>query len=177
MENRMEKDEAYPGYFFDKIYDITVDDLREMGVKAVAVDLDNTTVVDSSFRMLHGVRKWMNEIRAAGYPFVIVTNTYPIRAWFFSKVMGNIPFFAFAKKPAPDKLLRAAAHLNVQVSEIALIGDQLFADVTAANRCGAVSVKVEPYSKEILFAKKFRRIRRREKEYLDKRKHYGNQDA
>ncbi len=88
--------------------------------------------------------------------------------------MGRLPFYAFAKKPEPDKLIRAAKKLGLEPSDMVLVGDLLFADVMAANRCGAISVKVEPYGKEKLFKKRFSRLRRKEKEYLEEREKNGN---
>lgn len=139
-----------------------------MGVKAVALDLDNTTVGDASFRLPEQIRSWIKQVRSAGLQVIIVSNTVAPRAWFLSKKMGGVPFVANARKPRTKALYRAAKMLRLQPSEIAMIGDQLFTDVLVANRVGAVSVKVDPMGRDRFTPKKYERIRRREREYIRK---------
>lgn len=158
-------DNAIPRYMYNRITDIEPSDLLEMGVRAIAIDLDNTTVYDSTARPLEGVLPWLESVKQVGIRVCIVSNTYPLRARHFSKKFG-VPAFSMANKPKPDKLIKAANKLGVDISEMAMIGDQLFADVLAANSCGAISIKTEPFMKEKLFAKKFRERRERERVYV-----------
>lgn len=139
-----------------------------MGAKAVAIDLDNTTVGDASFRLKAPVRRWIAHVRAAGFPVIIVSNTITPRAWFLSKQMGDIPFVANARKPRTKALYRAAGKLNLHPSEIAMIGDQLFTDVMVANRVGAISVKVEPMGRDRFTPKRYEVLRKRERDYIRK---------
>ena len=139
-----------------------------MGVKAVAIDLDNTTVNDASFRLPEQIRRWIKRVQAAGIQVIIVSNTVTPRAWFLSKKMGGVPFVANARKPRTKALYRAARKLNLHPSEIAMIGDQLFTDVLVANRVGAISVKVDPIGRDKFTPKKYEEIRRREREYIQK---------
>lgn len=165
MEKKKSK-HAYPDYNFKKITDITVEDLNRMGAKAIAVDLDNTTVKDASFHLSHEVKEWVEEMRAAGFKFIIVTNTFNFRAKFLSEKMGGVPYEAEAKKPHTKALRTAAKTIGVDVSQIAMIGDQLFTDVFAANKAGAISIKVEPFEKEKLFASYWKKVRGKEKAYI-----------
>lgn len=157
---------AYPKYQFNKITDITVNDLNEMGAEAVAVDLDNTTVIDSSYKLSDEVRNWIFKVREAGIPVIIISNTWLSRAWHISRKMGGVPFIAPANKPHTRSLRKAAKMLNVDIENIAMVGDQLFTDIISANKAGAISVRVNPMEKEILFAGHFKKVRRREREYL-----------
>lgn len=139
-----------------------------MGAKAVAIDLDNTTVGDASFRLKEPIRRWIQYVRTAGFPVIIVSNTVTPRAWFLSKQMGNIPFIANARKPRTQALCRAAKMLHIHPSEMAMIGDQLFTDVLVANRIGAISVKVEPMGRDRFTPRKYEMIRKRERDYIRK---------
>ncbi|MDR1629792.1 MAG: YqeG family HAD IIIA-type phosphatase [Oscillospiraceae bacterium] len=153
---------ALPKYSFVSVFDITADELRRMGVRAVAFDLDNTTVYDSSFRALKGVGAWVNAIKQAGFPMMILTNTYPLRAKYYARRFG-VDYLADSHKPAPEGFFEAARRMGVDISEMAMIGDQLFKDIEGANRAGAVSVRVRPFMVEKLLYPYYRGIRIREK--------------
>ncbi len=166
--------DAYPDYEYKRITDITLDDLRNMGAKAVAVDLDNTTVLDSTLHAPGGVKEWLQTVRAAGFPVIIISNTYPIRAWMLSKKFGKLPWISFAEKPNTAAFFKASKMLGVKVEDMAMIGDRLFTDVMGANKAGAISIKVDPFEPEKLFAEKFRKERKKEREYLEKRRKERN---
>lgn len=166
--------DAYPDYEYKRITDITIEDLHNMGAKAVAVDLDNTTVLDSTLRAPGGVKEWLQNVRAAGFPVIIISNTYTIRAWMLSKKFGKLPWISMADKPHTGAFFKASKMIGVPVEDIAMIGDRLFADVMGANKAGAISIKVDPFAPEKLFAKKFRKERKKEHEYLEKRRKERN---
>ncbi len=157
---------ACPDYSFRRITDITVQDLRDMGAEAVAIDLDNTTVKDSSYSLPESTKKWLDNIKENGISVVIISNTTFIRAWYLSKKMGSLPFFSLAAKPHTRALRKASEKLGVNLENIAMIGDRLFTDVMAANKAGAISVRVEPMEKEKRFKAHFERARKREEEYM-----------
>lgn len=161
---------AVPRYEFEKITDIAVDDLRAMGAKAVGIDLDNTTVKDASFKIISGVREWVRGVLSAGIPVIIITNTYSLRARIMAKRLGGLPWLAMSDKPKTGNFYKAAKKLGIDVSELVMIGDRVFEDCKGANAAGAISVRVKPYGPDILLAKKFREIRKKEIEYLERHK-------
>lgn len=153
---------ALPDYQYASVFDITADELRRMGARAVAFDLDNTTVYDSSYRALKGAGDWVKSIKQAGFPMIILTNTYPFRANYYARRFG-VDYIANSHKPAPEGFLEAARRMGVDVAEMAMIGDQLFKDIEGANRAGAISVRVRPFMVEKLLYPYYRNIRIREK--------------
>ncbi len=153
-----------PKYIYESVTLITPEDLRAMGAEAVGIDLDNTLVYDSTFKPREGAAEWVEKLRAAGIPVIIVSNTNHPRAWVLSK-MFRIPYYAMSKKPETKNLRRAAKSAGVPIEKFAMIGDQIFADVFAANECGAISIWVKPFAKEKLFARHFNRMRARERKY------------
>ena len=142
----MKKIKGKPDYIYNKLTDITVDDVKKMGVSALAVDLDNTAVKDSSYHMKKDVIRWSNKMRKNGIKIVIVSNTFFHRALWFSYKMGWVPFVALANKPSPLALKTASKLIKTKVNSIAMIGDTLTKDILCANRAGAVSVKVENFA-------------------------------
>ena len=91
-------------YMFHTVHDITPEFLREIGVEAVAFDLDNTSVKDSTLTTIPGSISWIKCLKEAGFKVAIVTNTPHIRAFWFSKAFGA-PFHAYSKKPLPHGII------------------------------------------------------------------------
>lgn len=63
-----------PKYRFRSVLDITPDDLRKMGAKAVGLDIDNTIAPDGTLKFIDGAQEWIDSVRAAGFPVTIVSN-------------------------------------------------------------------------------------------------------
>ena len=141
---------SVPQYFYDNITDITPEDIFRMGGTAVGIDLDNTTVYDSTLQLFPGVDEWLKAIKSAGIPVIIVTNTYNIRAKLIAKRMGGFPFIANAHKPDTACFKKAVVITKTDLSGFVMIGDQLFTDIQGANNAGAISVRVKYKTKEIL---------------------------
>ncbi len=164
-------DDLLPKYFFDHITDITPEDLAAMGARAVAIDIDNTIAHDGAFHLFHGVRAWVKRVREAGIPVIILTNTFPLRAKFISRVLGRLPYVANAEKPRQKGFQKAAEKLGVPVGEMAMIGDQLFTDIKGANEAGAIPVRVKFRRPEIFGYFHYKKLRRKEKKYLISKGH------
>ena len=157
---------SVPKYFYDRLTDITAEDIRAMGAKAVALDLDNTSVYDLTLRPLKGAAEWVKKTLDADIPVVILSNSYEWRAKKLSAKFCGIPYIANAEKPAPENYFRAAELAGTDINTLAVIGDQLFTDVQGANGAGAISVRVKYARREIVPGIRFLLLRRREKKYL-----------
>ncbi len=158
---------SLPRYFYDSITDITPEDIVAMGGTAVGIDLDNTAVYDSTGILFPGLKDWLESIRNAGFPVVIVTNTYTLRAKAISRKLGGLPYIANADKPDISCFRRAAEITGTELSGFVMIGDQLFTDIQGANNAGAISVRVKYKKRELLALFHFLKIRRLEKIYLE----------
>ena len=158
---------AIPKYMYNLITDITPEDLRKMGVRAVGIDLDNTTVYDSGLKILSGVPEWILKIKQAGFLICIVTNTFTLRAAIIGKRL-NVPYYAMSDKPKSKNVIKAAQKAGIDISEFALVGDRLFTDVVAANEAGAISIKTEPFQNEKLFRRSMEKKRDKETSFMIK---------
>ncbi len=158
---------SVPRYFFNRLTDITAEDIFSMGANAVGIDLDNTSFYDNTIKPLDGVTDWLQKMKQAGIPVIIVSNTYMSRAKKISRLLGGIPYIGNAKKPDTECFFRAAELAGTDVSHFAMIGDQLFTDIQGANNAGAVSVRVKYTKRELVFHFRYRLLRRRERLYLE----------
>ena len=110
--------------------------------KAVALDIDNTICNDGKTNCIDGLEIWLNTIQKSGIKVMIISNAMPRRPKIVSKML-NLPYIANAKKPKPHTLIKGAEMMGVKIHEFAMVGDQVFADVMAANNCGAISILVD----------------------------------
>lgn len=127
--------------------DITPGLLREMGVRAVLLDVDNTIASYTSHQPLPGAVDWARGLAAAGLRVVIVSNNYKKRVGPFAEKFG-LGYISFAMKPLPFGYLKARRMLRMRCRDCAIIGDQIFTDIVGANLCGMKSVLLEPIEPE-----------------------------
>lgn len=141
------------------ITEITPEELRSLGVKALAIDADNTSGYDARPEPLPGVIEWIADMKQAGFPVLLLSNAELKRAKVLADKLG-IPAVGLACKPLPIGYFRAAKALHVKRNELAMVGDQLFTDIAGANLVGVKAVYVFPYAPEERSVKSFRRRRK-----------------
>ena len=126
--------------------------LKEKGISLLLVDLDNTLAPYSEDLPSEQVLAWMEELAAAGIGcFIVSNNRGKDRVARYAAACG-IPAVNRAGKPNPRELRYAMAQMGKGREETALMGDQIFTDVLAANRAGMLSIVVKPLDrKNILF--------------------------
>ena len=152
---------AMPKYRYKSVLDITVEDLYKMGAKVVALDIDNTICNDGKENCIEGLEDWVANVQNADIKIMILSNAMPRRPKNISKRLG-VPYICMARKPKSHKLIKAAQMMGVQINELAMVGDQLFADVMAANACGAIAIRVEPLEGKTRFKKFYEKRRAKE---------------
>jgi len=147
-----------PKYRFRSVLDITPDDLRKMGAKAVGLDIDNTIAPDGTLKFIDGAQEWIDSVRAAGFPVTIVSNGTIFRVGPIAKKFGL---------PCVSLSMKAAKRMRVDITELAMLGDQLFSDVKAANRCGAIAVRIDPIPMKSLYPHYYAWKEKRERPILE----------
>jgi HAD superfamily phosphatase (TIGR01668 family) len=90
---------------------------------------------------------WLEQLRLANFRLCLVSNGLSGRIEPFARRF-NLPFVSRAMKPLPWGIRRAVEKLAVPPSEVALVGDQLFADVLAGRLAGIRTILVDPINPE-----------------------------
>ncbi|HIT53991.1 MAG TPA: YqeG family HAD IIIA-type phosphatase [Candidatus Fimivicinus intestinavium] len=160
------KNGLMPRYRVRRITDIRPEELQKLGIRGLALDIDNTIAYDSVNTFIEGVPEWLQEMRKSGMKMIIVSNALPSRARRISQLAG-VPALGMSVKPMPFGFWRAAKRMGIRVSEMAVVGDQLLTDIRGGNLCGAVTIFVDPARKEERNVKIFESRRRREKPVLE----------
>ena len=110
-----------PEYIFRAIEAITPEFLRQHGITALVLDVDNTLTGDGSQQLDATVQQWLDTMRAAGVRLTIVSNNTAARVRPFADRVG----LAWARR-----------RLGVRKNQMAMVGDQIFTDRLAAGLYG-----------------------------------------
>ena len=105
-----------------------------------------------------------------GLKVIIFSNSKRKRIEPFKKIL-NIDCCANAKKPRKNKFLTVLKTFDYDLSEVAIIGDQLMTDIYGGNKVGITTILVNPMSNiDMPFTKIYRFI---EKKKIDKMTRQG----
>ena len=135
-----------PRYSFREITEISPGFLGNLGINFLMLDLDNTIAAYSEHSPAQNVMLWVSEMKSCGIKMLIVSNSRrKERVENFAESL-DIGYINAARKPSPKHVLRAMENEGFKKAESALLGDQLYTDMLAANLAGIVSITVRPRS-------------------------------
>lgn len=132
-----------PTYIFDSVDDIKDDFFKEQGISCVLTDIDNTLVPDNDPYPDERAEAFINRLNAEGLKICLISNNTFERVESFNEKFCLKAVYR-AGKPFCKKINKAIRELDVDKSEILLIGDQLLTDILAGNRCGIRTALVTP---------------------------------
>lgn len=143
----------------DKLENVNIDDLKSKGITHIWLDVDNTVSLWGEEYVSPQVCEWVKNAKEQSLEVYLVTNGNKSRVDNIADTLG-IGFYKSAGKPNKRALSKILCSLNIKKENLAIIGDQLFTDILAANRLGAMGVLLCPMCKrEWLATKIFNRSR------------------
>ncbi len=143
------------------VTDVSVDDLRESGIEAVILDLDNTLVGWQRHDVSADVMGWLAALKESGMKLCLLSNTrFGRRLKKLSEEL-EIPYVRQAMKPSKKGFHAALELMGADPSKTVMIGDQMFTDVWGANRSGIFSIMVPPMARREFFGTKISRMAER----------------
>lgn len=135
----------YPDIYQKNIYTINYDKLKNFGIKCLLFDLDNTCVPYVDRRPTKKLKSLFNKLQDEGFKVIIFSNSPKERLEPFKKEL-NVDCCAKAGKPRKGKFLKVLRTYNYDLSEMAIIGDQLMTDIYGGNKFGITTILVNPMS-------------------------------
>ena len=133
-----------PRGFYPSVLAIRPEQLKARGIRLVLADLDNTLVPYGVPEATPEIRRWKEELEAAGIQLFLLSNSRkPTRASHFAENLG-IPFQGHSGKPKPGGYYRALERMNCRPEEAVMVGDQIFTDTLGANIAGVVPLLIKP---------------------------------
>ena len=145
-----------PDIYQKNIYDIDYDRLKNMGIKCLLFDLDNTLVPVKSDRPNKKLKELFLYLEKS-FKLIIVSNSNRKRLIPFKEEL-NVDVAASAKKPLKNKYVKIMKIYKYETHEIAAIGDQLLTDIFGANRMGITSILINPIGEYEKFGTKINRF-------------------
>ena len=132
-----------PTWMIESIYNLTPDELKANGIKAILTDLDNTLIAWNNPSGTQELRQWLNQMKTNQIPVIVVSNNNYERV---EKAVQrfDLPFVARALKPFKTGIKKALKEYQLQPDEVVMVGDQMLTDVLAANRMNIRSILVKP---------------------------------
>ena len=132
-----------PEYVFKDVTHITPEWLAAKGIAALVLDIDNTLTADRSQELPEEVAGWLDTMRRAGVRLTIVSNGAEKRVRPFAQKLG-LAYLYRSAKPLPFALMAAQHRMGVKRRQMAMVGDQLYADRMAAALYGIPGLMVVP---------------------------------
>ena len=151
------KDHLTPTYMFGHYYEITPQFLTSIGVRALLIDIDNTLAPYEQPLPDERIRNWFATLEANGIRAALVSNNHRERVEEFNRSLG-LPAFWDSGKPQKKTLLLAMRELGADLTETAMLGDQLLTDSYAGKHIGLPSIIVPPIKDKTNLFFRFKRL-------------------
>ena len=139
------------------IFEIDVSFYKNLGVKFILVDLDNTLDSYKTETPSKRVIDLKEDLLMEGIELIITSNNTGKRVTKYSRALG-VRFMSKVGKPFSRKLLKKLRELKIQKHEVILIGDQIVTDISCANRAKIKSVLTEKLVEEDQPTTRFNRL-------------------
>ena len=137
------KNPMMPDYMFRAFDEITPAFLRELGVKAILADIDNTLAPYEQPEPDERIKGWIASLAEAGIGIAFVSNNDWERVELFNRTLG-VPAYAKSGKPFKKNLVKAMNDLGGTLETTVMLGDQLLTDALAGHNLGVKCFIVPP---------------------------------
>ena len=131
-----------PRFLFDRLTQITPEFLQTHGIRLLMMDFDNTIVPYTTDVPTEKMLAWLETMKASKVKIAIVSNSKNTRLIRFCETYG-LDYIRKAYKPRPKGLRECMARFHFLPEESALVGDQIFTDIVAANLAGVTPILVD----------------------------------
>ncbi len=158
-----------PDMYQKSIYSINYEKLLDSGIKCLLFDLDNTCVPYVEKVPSKKLISLFDSLKDMGFKVIIFSNASKKRLEpFKNELLVDCSYSS--KKPSKRKFLKVLKMFNFDLSEVAIIGDQLFTDIFGGNRIGIKTILVNPMSdKDMPITKIFRFLEKIQYRKMSKR--------
>ena len=158
-----------PDIKLDRVTEITPELLKEKGIRALILDVDNTLSTHHGQHLTDGLEEWLQLMRTNEIKLTVLSNSNNKRLAPFAAKIG-LDYISLGLKPLPFGYWRAIKALGTDKKETAIVGDQIFTDTAGGNIVGLTTILLTPIKPED--SPRFKFKRRIEKIVL---KHYNVQ--
>ena len=131
-----------PSQIFGDIHEIDFSSLKQKGITALILDIDDTLIPRTENEVTPDVFEWVAERKAEGFKLFFASNSrHPQRVQYIGQVL-EVPAASLSFKPLPFGFWRALKVLGVKPNEAAMIGDSLKSDIKPSHAAGMKSILI-----------------------------------
>lgn len=146
-----------PDIYQKSIYTINYDNLTLRGIRCLLFDLDNTIAPITIKTPNKKTMELFDELKQKGFKIIIFSNSPKGRIKPFKEEL-DVDCCPNARKPFKKKFLTVLKEYEVDVTEVAIIGDQLLTDILGGNKVGITTILVNPIGTKERLGTKINRI-------------------
>lgn len=132
-----------PKMVVDKIENIDLKFLKNSGITTLFLDIDNTLVPYYEDRPNQHCLDVISNFIANGFKIILVSNNNKERVSKFAEAL-DFDYYYFSLKPLPFTYRKILKKHQLNVWEVAAIGDQILTDIIGANHLNIFTIYVEP---------------------------------
>ncbi len=143
-----------PDMYQKSIYHIDYNKLQDDGIKCLLFDLDNTCVPYKDKEANKRLIELFETLKDMDFKLVIFSNASKKRITPFKRAL-NVDCLASAHKPFKNSFLKVLKLFNYNLSDVAIIGDQLYKDILGGNKVGIKTILVNPMSLDDMIVTKY----------------------
>lgn len=137
-----------PNEIVKDIHEIDFVKLKNHGINALILDIDDTLIPRGVNDISPQVFEWVVTRKEEGFKLCLTSNSrHPLRVKYIGETL-ELPALPLGFKPLPFAFWRSLKILNAKPEETAMIGDQLFMDILGANLLKIYSIYVKHLGKE-----------------------------
>lgn len=159
-----------PDMYQKSIYHIDYDKLIDDGIKCILFDLDNTCVPYKDKVPNKKLIDLFENLNDMDFKIIIFSNATKKRIAPFKNAL-NVDCLARAGKPGKKNFLKVLKLFKLNLSEVCIIGDQLYKDILGGNKVGIKTILVNPMSLDDMIITKyiFRPLEERKYKLLERK--------
>ena len=120
---------------------------RKQGFDTVLLDVDNTIAIPNTGSCDERARKFIRDLKDAGFRVVIFSNNNKKRVQMFLGDMDT-DFWYLALKPLPFSYRAVCRKFNTTPEKTLVLGDQLLTDILGANLSGCYGIYCKQLQKK-----------------------------
>lgn len=133
--------------FFNKVTEISLNTFKDLGIKCILLDIDNTIKPYGSNEADADVSTWISNIKNSGIKIILCSNNFKKAVKPFAQ-KTQCDYVAFCLKPSPFGYFRAYLKSKTRRKNILVIGDQFFTDIIGGKLLFLNTFLVAPISIE-----------------------------
>ncbi len=151
-----------PDFNLKRIYDIDLEELKSLGIKAMLFDLDSTLMASKSGVYSKEMLEWLGKVQDKFFMAVVSNNK---NKDYIEKVerISNFPLLFDAHKPKTKYVKEFLDKHNLLAKECVLVGDRPLTDILCGKLLGCMTILVDSITantepKIVRFVRKLERL-------------------